>query len=140
MSAVYRGDLDIPEKPRRVGWIMVGVGLITVVIAVGIYVQRVQQTSRLADLGSRGSTSAPPTAANVQVDLVQQNRKVVMLTWATILLLGAMFALILVATVSHRLGMRFRDEAGKKTKKTAYSDPWQQAGQRINVPDDLDEQ
>jgi len=135
MVDIYRGDFEEPRRPRHIGWIMVLGGVIMVVIAVKVYTARM---SKLAETEGRYLDKTPTTAPAGQMDPQQKGRRVAAVIWATILLLGAIFAFILAATLSHRLGTRIRAQTEKKKGKgsNVHVDPWRQAGKRLKLPDE----
>lgn len=115
-----------------------GLVAITVVcLSAGPSLAVAQSSSEARDVSSDQKVQ-PPTSEHTQpVDIKEEaRRKAGELLFITLFAVGALFLFILLATVSHRMARRIRAASVSKRTKTRFSDPWQEAGEKLQVPPD----
>ncbi len=144
MTDIYRKELDIPEKSKAIGWIVVSIGVAMILIAIGISMHTSYELAKIKqkpwlDSNSKNmpkANSNVPSATLSKMPAVRKNKIArAFLLWV-LLALGLLIAFALIAALSHRLANRVKFLASKKAIKTEYSDAWQQAGMNFELSDE----
>jgi len=135
MAGIYDRELDIPQKPRTLGWLLLIAGVVMMVLAVGSYVYYNKQMAKIHERPWEPETKSDSANATEMPEDGNVQKYRGLLGW-TLFAVGGLFAFVLVATVSHRFAVRLRSALDKKAPKTKEYDPWREAGRRMKVPDE----
>jgi len=140
MSDLFRQELDIPEKPRTFGWVLLGLGAVMVIIAVFIFLKDARE---LAGYQARQELKMPVTTTTSPYVLSTQEviphaarRKAEQLLAIVVVTVALLMTFIVFATINHRLARLFRPEPDRTRKKTTFIDPWEESGRRFQTPPD----
>ncbi len=145
MTDIYRTELDIPEKSKIVGWIIVSIGIAMILIAIGVSIHTSRELAKTKQRpwiqAQNGNISQKQLSAK---NTSNQNRALrkgkiarAFLLWV-LLALGLLIAFALIAALSHRLANKIRFATSKKITKTTYSDAWAESGRQFKLPENND--
>ena len=139
MTDIYRQELAIPEKRRVFGWLMLIGGGLMLVIALFLYSQEAHQVKTYVARPWEEPTTQNQVSQNKPTDLKTKLDKSKPLIWIVIASVIAFILFLIGATLNHRLAMRLRKSNKSKKQKTTLGDPWQEAGQKLELGDsDID--
>ncbi len=132
---LYRQGLDIPEKPRTIGWLFLAIGGVMVVIAVGIFFSEARERAKYQVKPGEiiASTSQPGRPGPTREAMELARAKARKYIWTVVFATGLLFACIIILTVNHRFAQHLRNQTDKPSAKTTYTDPWKESGRRIRV-------
>ncbi len=140
MADIYRRELDIPEKSRTIGWVILSVGAIMIVIAIGVSIHTSYELAKIKQMPwqQNSAASTKPTASAKRLSPDKRTLLTrAFLLWVLVAL-GLILVFALIAAVSHRLANRLRIPPSKRRHKTDYYDAWTESGKRFQLPEDSD--
>jgi len=141
MADIYHRELDIPEKSKTIGWVIVSVGIIMILLAIGVSIRTSYQLAKVKQRPwTQTSAQQPITTAPVKTLLPTKRNQLTraFLLWV-LLTLGLLLVFALIAAISHRLANRLRIMTSKKSSKTRYYDAWTESGKRFHLSDKSDD-
>ncbi len=141
MADIYRHELEIQEKSKAAGLILLGVGGLMLLIAVGMFFNTSRQMARVRERPWEQAPGKVSVSSDNEMEIGGRDRGYVnrvFLLWALFALLSLMM-FFLVATLIHRFAQHLRsmnDKSNAKSKpKPPYSDPWKESAEKIQVDD-----
>ncbi len=144
MTDIYRKELDIPEKSKIIGWLIVCVGIAMILTAIGVYFHTSRELAKIKQRpwiqSADTKTKSQKPTSNIPPKMLSEHKNKIaraFLLWV-LLALGLLIAFALIAALSHRLANRVRLMRSTKSLKTSYSDAWAQAGKRFKLPQNDD--
>jgi len=140
MIDLYRQELDIPEKPRTIGWLFLAIGGMMMLIAVWIFFQEAKEgaTYRAPAWNNVSPTAGPNTPAPSQEKIELARAKARKYIWTVLFAFAVLLGFILILAVNHRFARYLRSQDDKPNPKTTITDPWKESARRIKVDPDED--
>jgi hypothetical protein len=142
MTDIYRQELDIPEKRTAFGWLLLAMGGVMIFIAIIIFLQE----AKYDDLINRRSWSGParttssPAAVSADPGRVKEAReRAKRLLFMVVIAFALVMVFVIVAIASHRAAERLKAIHDTPPKKTPFSDPWKEAGKRLQIDPEKEE-
>ncbi|MFA5864421.1 MAG: hypothetical protein WC975_07010 [Phycisphaerae bacterium] len=132
MTDIFRQELDIPEKTRTFGWLLLAIGGILFLLAVYFFAQESQLIQRYEAKPIDKQITTAPAKATTHTNLSELVRAQQYLSMV-IMAFGIVMAFVIVITVSHRIAQHLRARPGKPPAKTPFTDPWKESADRIKI-------
>jgi len=135
MPDIYRRAMEIPKKPRLLGWVLLVIGFVMLGVAVLNYRRAAKEEITFA---RRVPVDSAPVAAPVSEPAKPSKHLAAqtMLLWLGVVI-GLIVVFLVLASFSNRMARRFRDATRRRIRPSGPQiDPWTESGRRLNVSKD----